>query len=124
MCHSLYGTKLIGIYRSLAVDGLSECVYYTTLHGITYGHGHNSSRGLYHVTLCYTGCISEQNGTDIVLLKVQDHSVNLARELQQLSLHRLFQTVDTGDTIRNLNYGSDVCNLKLRAVFFDLFLDH
>ena len=89
--------------RSLAVNRLSKRVYDTPEHSVSDRHLYYSARGLYDISLANAVAAAEKYRADIVFLQVQDHAVYIARELQQLALHGIFQAVYTCNTVSYLD---------------------
>ena len=60
--------------------------------------------------------IAEENGADLIFLEVLDQTVHdlaaLTDEFQQLASHRALQTVNTGDTVANLDDRSDLTRVN------------
>ena len=123
-CYSFDLTVLIGFNGALAVDRLSERVNYSSQHYITYRNLNNSTGGLNGITLGNIILGSEKNRTDVVFFQVHDHSVNIAGELKQLTLHCLLKTMYSGDAVCNLNYSSDFGDFQFVGISLDLILDH
>ena len=109
--------------RALAVDGLSQGIHNTSGHGIAHRNLHHASRGLYCVALADAGSIAQENRTHVVLLQVQHHAIDLSRELQELSLHGVFKTMDPCDAVCHLNDRSHVRNFQFCRISFDLLFD-
>ena len=102
-CHSLNLTIFIGFNRTLAVYWLTKSIYYTACHGVADRNLNYSARSLYGITFVDVAAASEEYRTDIVFLKVEDHAVYLAGELEELALHGILKSVHTRDTIGNLD---------------------
>ena len=112
---------------ALAVDRLAERIHHASTHGIADRDLNDATGRLDHVALADISGITHHYNADIVLFQVQDHAVDLVRELQQLTLHGLLQTVHAGNAVRHLNdrshvrYVQDGC--KTGYLFFNYRTD-
>ena len=52
--------------------------------------------------------IAEEHASDLVFFKVQREPANAVRKLQQLAGHDLFEAVDLGDTVADLDDRADL----------------
>ena len=122
--HTLNTAELISFNRAFAVKGLPQSIYYTSCHGIAHRNLYHSACGFYRIAFTDPAGITKQNRTNVVLFQVQNHAVDFSRKLQKFSLHGAFKTVDTGDTVSNLDNGTDVGHLKFGRILFYLFFNH
>ena len=68
--------------------------------------------------------ITENRGTNVVFLEVEDHAHGVSRKLQQLTCHSFVQAMNTCDTVTRGNNGSCFANFDFTSEVFDLFLDN
>ena len=123
-CNSLNFTIFISLDRPFAVNRLSKGIHNTPEHAVTYRHLNHSSCSLYDIPLIDVVLASEKNRTNIIFFQVKYHTVNLAGELQQLSLHGILKSVHTSDTVGNLNNSThigyfQVCGISLDLILYD-----
>ncbi len=69
------------------------------------------------------GIGAQQDSAHVVLLEVQHHAEDLARELQQLARHGFLQAVDPGDAVAHGDDLPDLLELDARLVAGDTLLD-
>src|SRR5690606_17352463 len=67
--------------------------------------------------------VTQSHSTDAVLLQVQCHTKDAARELDHFAVHDVGQTVDTYDTVRNADDGALITGLSSDIRFLDALLD-
>ncbi len=67
--------------------------------------------------------VTKQNRTNVVFLKVQDHTVNFAGELQKLTLHCILKSVHTSDAVRHLNNRTHLGYFQLGGISLNLILN-
>ena len=89
-------------------------------HGIADGHTHDSLGAFYLVAFFDLLEIAEQHGTDLVFFKVEREAANAVRKFEQLARHYLFEPVDLGDTVADLDHGSDLVDRHARIEILDL----
>jgi hypothetical protein len=97
---------------TLAINGLSETIDDTAQKLGSHGDIHNSSGSLHGVSLKDGTIITEDNHTNIGVLKIEGHSSEARGKDNHLSGLDLVQAVDTSDTISN---GNDLTNLIKRT---------
>ena len=95
----LNGEELIGLDRALAVDGVSERVDDAAHHGGADGDGHDLAGPLDDVAFLDLAVVTEQRGTDVVFLKVEDHAHQVAGELEELARHGVLEAIQARDTV-------------------------
>mmetsp|Transcript_14605 Transcript_14605/g.28280 ORF Transcript_14605/g.28280 Transcript_14605/m.28280 type:complete len:558 (-) Transcript_14605:55-1728(-) len=97
---------------ALAVDGLTEGVDGAAEEVATDGHVDDGTGTLDDVTLEDETIVTEDHNTNVVVLKVESHTLNASvHELNHLTGLDLVEAEDTGDTVTN---GDDVANLVNR----------
>ncbi len=115
---------LLCINRSLAVNGLSKRIDNTTQHTVPNRYLNYPAGGFYLISLADCRGIAKQYRTNVVLFQVHNHAVYISGELKKFALHGIFQTVNTGNAIGNLDYGTNIGYNQLCTVSFDLFFDN
>ena len=116
-------TRLRRLDGALAVDGTAERVDDASDHGLADRHLHDLARALYLVALFDFRVAAEDNGADIVLLKVQDQTVNIMTEIEQLAAHGLLEAVNMRDAVADFDDRSDIIHIEVHIVVLDLVLD-
>ena len=76
----------------------------------------------YNITFINIVLAAKKYSTNIIFLKVKYHAVNIAGEFQQFTLHCIFKSVHTSDTVRNLNNRTNVRYFKCRRISLYLIL--
>ena len=66
---------------------------------------------------------AEQNSTDAVLFKVQDKTIYIITEIQELACHCFIKAMDMGDTVADLDNRADIIDIQINIVVFDLVFD-
>ena len=116
-CRALNGPEFVRDNRSLAVNGLTEGVDNAAQKSITRWHLNNTLGSLDQIAFFNKGVGTKQNRADTVFLKVQYHTEYVARKLQKLAGHALFQSMDPRDAVSDLQHSTGIFDLKLRLVF-------
>ena len=123
-CHPLNLAILCGLYRALAINGLPQRIDHTSSHGITYRNLNHPAGSPDCITFIDVPGASQQNHTHVIFFQIQYHAVNFTGKFQQLTLHGIFQSMDTGNTIRNLDYRTHVGYIQGGCISLDLILDN
>ena len=122
--HSFNFTIIFRLDGSFTVNGLSQCIDNTSDHGIPDRDFHHASGCLYNITFADIVLAAQKYGTYVVLFKVKHHAVYLAGEFKQFTLHGIFQSMHTGNTICYLNDRSHFRYFHIGSVSFNLILDY
>ena len=67
---------------------------------------------------------AEKHGADTLLLEVQNESVDIISEVQQLAGHRLIQPIDMGNAVADLKNRADIVDVQINIVVLDSFLNY
>ena len=110
--------------RALSVNRLAKCINNTSQHSISYRNLNYTSGSLYDISFSDIIAAAKEYRTDIILLQIQDHAVYLSRKFQKFTLHCLFQTVNTCNTVCYLNDSTCVRHRDFGGVSLNLFFDH
>ena len=113
MGHTLDRAEFLGLDGALPIDRLAQGVDDPAQHTVTHRDLHDTSRGLDNISLIDVLLAAQEHRADVVLLQVQHHAVDLSRELQELALHGVVQSMDTGNAVRHLNDRSNIRDRKL-----------
>ena len=108
---------------TLAVDGPAESIDDAAQHGFADRHLHDAARTLDLRALFDLGIAAENNGTDVVLLKVQDQTINIIAEIEQLASHCLLEAMDMGNTVTDFDNRSNIIDVKIYVVVLNLVFD-
>jgi len=87
-------------------------------------HLHDAPGALHHVAFANRLEVAEQHGADFVLFEVQREAANVMRKLEQFAGHDLFQTVNLGDAVADLDNGSDFGDGAVVIEVFDLLTNN
>ncbi len=120
----LDGAILLGLDRALPVDRLTEGVNNPAQQRFPDRHLGDTARPLDDVALLDVPILAENGRADVILLEVQNHSVDLSGKLQELPGHRLFKAVDTGDAVAHIQDGPGLADLEALFVFLYLLLKY
>ena len=118
-----YGPGLFSLYGTLSVDRTSQSVHNTANHCVAHRHLHDLAGTLYRITLLDFIVAPQDNGANIVLLKIQDQAKDIVTKIQQLACHGLIQAVDMGDAVTDFDNSSNIIDVQINIVILDLVLD-
>src|SRR5690606_9462611 len=88
-----------GIDRSLAVDGVAECVDHTAFQLGSDRDFQNALGAAAGLAFGEAEAVAEYYGTDGVARKVEGHAVHAAFELDHLTVHDVGQAVNADDAV-------------------------
>ena len=114
---------LIGIDRSLVVDGQAKRIDYAADHGVADGHAHDAAGALDLVALFDFGVFAHQHHAYLVFFQVHGDAGHVVRELEQFARHDLVEAVDAGDTVADRHHRADFVDRDLGFVIVDLLAD-
>jgi hypothetical protein len=112
-----------GVEVSLAVDRLTEGVDDAPEQRLTDRDLDDLSGALDLVALFDAVRCAEERDTYVVLLEVEDHALDVVRELEELACHRLREAVDASDTVTGREHGSSLALLDVLVIVFNLLAD-
>ena len=92
---------------ALSIDGIAECVDYTTNHFLTNRDAGNASCALHYISFLDVVGRAEKHSTDIVFFEVHDDGFHSVVELQEFSCLGITQSVGTHHAITHGEYGAD-----------------
>ena len=117
-------TITVCLDRALAVKRHTQRVHDTAKEVLAAGNLNDTARRVDLVVFFDSVGIAEQYGADFVFFKVLCKAVDGApigrNELQQLASHGVLQTVDTCNTVANLNYITELAGLDVGLEPFEL----
>ncbi|CDN44416.1 hypothetical protein BN871_EV_00020 [Paenibacillus sp. P22] len=109
--------------RTVAVKRLAQSVDNAAQKSVAYRNFHDAARTLHLVAFTDVRVRSKDNDTDIALLKVERHAYNAVGELEQLAGHSVLKAVHASDTVADLDNRSDLVDLDLGFILFNLLLN-
>ena len=107
---------------ALAVDGLTEGVDHAAEEGLTHRDLNDLAGALDLVALLDAVGGAEERDTHVVLLEVQDHAFDAARELDHFASLDAVEAVDAGDTVADRQNLTDIGDFGFNAKILDLRL--
>ena len=118
---ALDGVELLGLDRTLAVDGLPERVR-PRGRSCASPTGTDMMRPVRRTSSpsLMLGEFAQQHRAHLVFFQVQGDAGNAVRELDQLAGHDLFQAVDAGDTVAHRDHRAGFGDVDRAFVIFDL----
>ena len=120
----LNGSKILCINRTLAVNRLPDGIDNPPYEGIANWDLHDSSGPLNLIAFFDEGIFAEENRTDIILLQVENHTHDLAGELQKFTRHSLFKPVYSRNTIPDGYYYPNLFKLNTLFKTLNLFFNN
>src|SRR5699024_8823870 len=106
----------VGFDGTLSVDRLTERVHNAAEERGPNGHFDDAAGTFDRVAFFDFGRVTEERDPDVVLFEVQDHALNAAGELEELSCHGLFEAVYARDAVTDGDDGSGLCDLDTLIV--------
>ena len=91
---------------------------------VAHGNLHHTPCGLYRITLIDVPGTAQQNYAHIIFFQIQHHAVHFAGEFQQFTLHGVFQSMYTRNTICDLNNCTHIGDIQRGRVSLNLILDN
>ena len=122
-CAVLNRTESVRLDVALAIDRTADSINNTANHGFTYGNLHDFARTLNLCAFFNLGFAAQDNGTDIVLFKVQDQPKYIITEIQQLTGHGFFEAMNMGDTVTDFDNRANFIDIQVYFVVLDLVFD-
>jgi len=112
-----------GVDRTFAVNWLANGVHYAANQGVANRYLGNTAGTLDRIAFFDLGKFTKNSGTDVIFLKVENHTGYAAGKFQQLTGHGASQAMDTGNTVSDGDNGTGLRYLYLFAILVNLFLD-
>jgi len=122
-CHFLDRIGQLSIDRALAIDRVTQGIDHATQQFRTYRNFEDTAGALGAHAFGQAQVVTQNHSTDGVLLQVQCHAEDAARELNHLAVHNVGQTIDAYDTVGNADDGALVTGLSGDIGFLDALLD-
>ncbi len=107
---------------ALSIDGISERVDDTAHEGLAHRDLDDAVGTAHEVALANVGGLTHQRDADVVLLEVEDQTVDATGELHELARHGVLETVYAGDTVTDREHGPGFGDVDLAVVVLDLAL--
>ena len=123
-CNSFDFTEFCSLYRSLAVNRLTEGIDNTPKQCVSHRDFHHTSRGLDGIAFVDIPGASQQYHAHVILFQIQHHAVHFAGELQKLTLHGILQTMYTSNAVCYLYDGTHIGYVQRRGISLNLILDN
>ena len=108
---------------ALAVNRTADGINDTANHSFANRHLHDFARTLNLRTFLNLGFATQNNGTYVVLFKVQDQTIYIITKIQQLTGHSFFEAMDMGDTVTDFDNRANFINIQVYFVVLDLVFD-
>ena len=113
---------IIGLNGAFAVDGLAQRVHDASGQRLADWHLNDAARAPDLVAFLDGAVIAQEHGADVVGFEVQRHSVQIAREGQQLTGHALLEAIYAGDAVAHRNDAAGLCEFDRGVESLDLLL--
>ena len=117
------GRVFVGLDRALVVERLAERVDDAAEERLADRDLDDAAGRLDRVALLDRGGVAEDDRADGLLLEVEGHAHDAARELEQLGREGALEPVDLGDAVADLDDRADVARLGLGVERVDRGLD-
>ena len=118
------GTEFIGFDFTFSVNGLTKGIDNAANHGFSYRNFHNTTGPLDLVPFSDLRKLTKDNAANIIFLQVHGHTVNAPGEFQKFAGHSHFQTMNPGDSVSYLDYGTYIHYLHCTIITFNLLFDN
>jgi hypothetical protein len=109
--------------RPLAVDGLAEGVDDPPDQLRPYRDARDRAGALHRLAFLDVLPIAEERDADVVLLEVEGEACDAVLELEHLRRDTVFEAVDVGDPVADLQDGADLGEVGLDVVLLDPLLE-
>ncbi len=109
---------------SLAVDRLAQRVDHTTEEVIVHPDRGDAMRALHRLTLLDAGSRTQEDATHVVFLEVHDNGHSAVLKLEQLVGFGITESVDSGHTVADCQYGTDFVKFLFSIDTFELLKQH
>src|SRR5262249_48341187 len=105
--------ELLGGDRALPVDGLAQRIHDAPDERLADRHLRDTVGALDDVAFLDDRVVTQQYGTDLILLEVQHHADDVVRKREQLARHRLLEPVHARDAVADLDDATDLLQIDL-----------
>ena len=109
---------------SAIVDRVPQSVNNSADHRIANRHLHDPARALNQVAFLDRLVLPKEHCANLVFLEIQSQSANLVRKLQQLASHYLFESMDFGNAVTNLDDCANLHYCHAGVKIFNLLADN
>ncbi len=116
----LDGQSLVGVDRSLVVDGLAERIDHAANQGIADRHRHDLAGALDLLAFTQLGVVAQQHRADLVFIQVHGQAGHAMGKLDQLARHDLVQPMDARNAVAQGDDRADFVHLHALVVVFNL----
>ncbi len=113
----------LSVDRAFAINRVTQCVDNAAQQFRTNRNLKDAAGALGAHAFGQAQVVTQNHGTYGVLLQVQCHTKDAARELDHFAVHDVGQTVDTYDTVRNADDGALITGLSSDIRFLNALLD-
>src|SRR5690554_4102602 len=122
-CNLLNRRGLSVAQLALAVDRVTQTVYYTAQQFVTNRYFQDTTSTTDFLTFGQVLVVAQNNRTNRITLKVQRHTVCAVGKFNHLAVHNVGQTVNQYDTVRNRQDRTFVLCFGRDVEFLDSLLD-
>ncbi|MNE19626.1 hypothetical protein D3C80_1127140 [compost metagenome] len=119
-CVVFYWAEFCCLDWTFTINWLTKRIYNTSKQSITYWYLHDLSCTFYLIAFTNFAIWTKNNDTDVTFFKVERKAVNTVCKLKEFVSHGVFKSVDTGDTVTNLNNCANFGHFNFRFILFDL----
>ena len=123
-CLPLERTRFLCVDRPGPVERLAERIHDAADELVADRHAHDVAGALDRVALRDLLPVSEESNADVVLLQVEGDAGDAVLEVERLGGHAVFEAVDAGDPIPELEDRADLGEVGLDAVLLDPLLEN
>src|SRR6185503_1138035 len=104
--NALNRVVVVGNDWTSVVDRIAEHVDHASDKRVAHRHFYDAPRALYEIAFADGLKVTEQHGANLVFFKVQGETANVVWKLEQFAGHDLFQSVQLGNSVTDLDDGS------------------
>ena len=114
------GNVLVGVDRTLVVDGIAQRIDHAADQGIAHRHAHDAAGAFDLVAFFDFGVFAQQHHAHLVFFQVHGDAGDVVREGEQFARHDLVQAINAGDAVANGHHRADFIDGDLGFVVVDL----
>ena len=122
--HQFNAPGFFGIDGALAIYGFAGPRYHTPQNCVTYRHLGDAAGSLDDITFLDVNILAHNGHADVVFFKVEHQPKDVARKLDELEGHHLFQTVHACDAVTHRQHNTGFTQLDLFVIVRNLVLDN